>query len=220
VSFRVQPSKQAEQVIGHADAHVEAFGPTRAKIDQGDLTSVVPTQTTTMNSTLLPVRYRNREVDLSLDDSSSPGAASLAGYYYFVLTVAKSEYGAFQLPVQISVAVEGERTGAPHYLVRREHEQSRPARHRSACKKNSCDSTSVGAVEHNAEGGDTGAFVPVALGAGLGSVAIAGIVVLAVVLRGRRRRRAEWPSAPWQPGQHNPRAPGQYPPPDQQRRTR
>jgi Ca-activated chloride channel family protein len=209
-SFRVQPSKQAEQVLGawYVNAHLEAFGPTRAALLRTDLASLVASRTTTMNSSLLPVRYRNREVELGLAASNSRGAASLAGYYYFALTVAESEDGNVQFPVQISVALDGEATGAPHYQA-----DSAPTSDPGPTSSPTPESEpSPAATTGGGSGGnDTGgtatgrgqgtALMPVVIGGGLGLAVLACLVVFAGVLlqRSRRRQPPAGPPYPWPP---------------------
>ncbi|HZC26274.1 MAG TPA: VWA domain-containing protein [Actinopolymorphaceae bacterium] len=190
VTFRVQPSRQAESVLGAnpVNAQLSVFGPTRLQVDVGDLTSVVATQTTTLSSALLPVRYRNRELtedNSSLSDGAPRRSAALAGYYYFVLTMEDSESGKFQLPMQISVAVDGAPSGQPHYKA--------PPAHQATAKRGGSGSAGTPSDTGAAPASDAkgGSLVPIALGgAGVALVVAIGVVLLAVVRnRGSGRGR-------------------------------
>ena len=189
VSFKVHPSAQAEQVLGASgvNAKLDAFGPTRAQVHNADLHSVVATQPTTLTSSLLPVRYRNREGALS--DGSARRRMALAGYYYFTITMDTAD-GKFELPMDVSVAVSGEPSGQPNY-------EELPSPGPSAGKD---AQSGEGAGPAPAEpAGDAVAaeerkrieipLMPVALAGGVGLLVIAGIILIAVHLGRRNRRR-------------------------------
>jgi Ca-activated chloride channel homolog len=205
VSFRVQPSRQAEEVIGDfgVNATADAFGPTRSKLLGGDLTTVVASRTTTMSTALLPVRYRNREVELDLADVSSGVPVALSGDYYFVLTMATSgdglgsvKEGAAQLPLQISVALDGEPTGEPHYRVPEESTPNNPTESGkdddAGAGEGDEDTIQPVAKPGDAQGRD---WLPVAVGGGLGLLTLVVIVLVALVVSlHRRNRRTQVPA--------------------------
>jgi Ca-activated chloride channel homolog len=204
VSFKVHPSARAEQVLGAGgvNTNVDAFAPTRAHVQNADLHSVLATQTTTLTSALMPVRYRNREGDLS--DSSARRMVALAGYYYFVITMDTAE-AKFELPMDISVEVSGEPTGRPEYedVPRTEPE---PTAGPEDGDDGSGAKDGSGTTDGSGDGGQAAPsevsgipIMPVALAGGAGLLVIAGIVLIAVPL-GRRNRRRGVPPPPPQAG--------------------
>jgi Ca-activated chloride channel homolog len=190
VSFRVRPDTPAAQAIGAygVNAHVEAYAPTRARIQQGDLTTVTATSTTTMTSALLPVRYRNREGELY--DSSAHRMMSLAGYYYFVITMDSTD-AEFQLPMDISVAVDGEPAGAPRYEPATTVDGPGAVGERGG---EGDGRAAAGAADPSNDDQPGPGFeassllTPVAVAGGIG-VPLAGVVVLALLLLRRKRTR-------------------------------
>jgi len=196
VSFTIQPDAHAEEVIGSYGvyADVQAFGPNRVALHKGDLVTIVPSRASTLTSSLLEVRYRNRESGLGWGDSN-PSAFALPGYYYFVVTMANDgpglgsvEPGSAELPMQISVALDGEPAGAPHY-------QAPPAAEPGTDQPVDSDEDDVSAPADGddstasgqaGESTDGSALVPVAVGSGLGLVALAGLLVVMTLPRRRR----------------------------------
>jgi Ca-activated chloride channel homolog len=198
VSFRVRPSTRAEQVLGASgiDAKVDAFAPTRAQVHNADLHSVLATQTTTLTSALMPVRYRNREGALS--DGSARRTMALAGDYYFVITMKAAE-AKFELPMDISVEVSGEPTGQPVY-------EELPSPEPTALPDGGENADPDGPAASNGANADEGGtaapeatgipIMPVALAGGAGLLVLGGILLIAVPLGRRNRRRTAPPPPP------------------------
>jgi hypothetical protein len=148
---------------------------------------------------LLPVRYRNREGDY-MSDSTPRRSMSLAGYYYFVLTVAKSgpglgTFGRFQMPVQISVALDGRPNGAPHYKQAEVEPTSASESPTPTDSLNPTVSPSEGgeagptpAAGVPAGDGSSGWILPAAAGGG-GVIVLFGAVLVGLLLRRSSRMR-------------------------------
>jgi Ca-activated chloride channel family protein len=200
-TVKLTANKQAAQVIGGYGAYTElkVFGPTRAEIDSGEMTTVTSTKPAVMSTALLPVRYRNREGDY-MSDSTPRRSMSLAGYYYFVLTVAKSgpglgTFGRFQMPVQISVALDGRPNGAPHYKQAEVEPTSASESPTPTDSLNPTVSPSEGgeagptpAAGVPAGDGSSGWILPAAAGGG-GVIVLFGAVLVGLLLRRSSRMR-------------------------------
>jgi len=87
-------------------AHVQSA---TAPASVGDVIAV--DRSVRMAAVTLPVRYRNRE-----GERDEQRAASLAGDYYLVVSLAEDKEGAsYRVPFDLRVDALGEPTGAPHY---------------------------------------------------------------------------------------------------------
>jgi Ca-activated chloride channel family protein len=225
VTVKLTANRQAAKVIGGYGVYTQlkVFGPTRADVDSGDLTTVTSTKPAVMSSALLPVRYRNREGDY-MSDNTPRRAMSLAGDYYFVVTMARSgpglgTLGRFQLPVQISVALDGTPSGEPHY--KQAEVEPTPSASASPTPTDSLsptDSPSEGgeagptpAPGVPAGDGSSGWILPAAAGGG-GLIVLFGAVLVGLLLRRSSRRRRSVAHMPAGPPPQGPPPPGGPPP--------
>ncbi len=198
VTFRLAENPRLDNQLGQLGEKVEirSYGPDRAEVFLAGGTAENFTGTTrtytkdqVFHATLPEVRYRNRE-----STSNEVAPVALAGDYYFAIQQnADGEGRKYQEPVQITVAVKGDVTGAPAY---REIEEEAPQPPADDAGKDSGKSDGAGAeppppveAAKDTGGSGTGKLALVAVVGGGGLAVLAAGVVLAVGLLRRPGRR-------------------------------
>lgn len=174
--IHLQPDAQAAKALGAygVNVNLEVFGPTRATLLHGDLHTVAPGVPTTVGSSIPPVRYRNRESTDAVQRS-----ISLAGYYYFVVTMQESTARA-QVPLRITLAVTGAPAGAPAYAG------AAPSESPSASPVSSEPTAAGTSVRPTAADTDRAALTTTQMILGIGGL-LAALALLALVIHLARR---------------------------------
>lgn len=187
VSIRFRPNSRAQSVLGPVGVNVkvDAFSPARAAVLTGDthtINSYSAGQTTALNATLVPVRFRNRESTMAQQQ-----AMSLAGHYYFAVTMERLD-GELELPMEISVAVDGEPSDVPNYKQPASPDPERTKEEADGTEQAGKDDSGDGQAA--AEPAERKSLVPVAAVGGGGILVLAGLILAIAFLRGRKPRAA------------------------------
>ena len=154
------------------------FGPTRQQLTPGFGTAGLITghgnayaQAVTFGSATPEVRYRNRQAD-----QYDTTGASLAGFYYVMVTAAADDNGqSYVIPFQLDVRVVGTPHGQPAYeklpaATTTKAPTTPPATQPTARHGERGTAEPAGAVDHS--------IVPVALASGAGAAILLGLGVL------------------------------------------
>jgi Ca-activated chloride channel homolog len=182
-TFRLGPDETAGDYLGTVGVGVtvDSYGPVRHRLitRASGVNELLESRPQEVTVRLPPVRYRNRDVDHQM------AGISTAGYYYFSISMEQTTGSRFQVPMQISVGVDGEPTGEPEYVEADvvETPESSPTPPES-------ESDSESSAGPSDSGDGTDVMVPVAAG-----VTAAGLALGAVAFTLHRRRgRSDLPS--------------------------
>jgi Ca-activated chloride channel family protein len=176
ITFRLGPDAAAADRLGTdlVGVSVEAYGPARHRLytRASGVNELLESRPQEVTARLVPVRYRNRETDNQM------AGLSLAGDYYFSISMEETSGARFQVPMRISVALDGQPAGEPEYVAAPTPATSGPTPPTES-------GTASDPVSDEAEA-DGGSRAPVVAGV----VTVAGVALIgaAVALRLRGRR--------------------------------
>lgn len=189
VTFRMLPDSQVQHLLGYNGPPLSlyAYAPDRAPIGMSGTSAEIrkllrPAETTTLHQTLPQVRYRNRERGAH-EGPIAP--VSLGGYYYYAIQLGTWGKQA-QVPVQISVQLDGQQAGKPAYAPAEARATDNDGDGNSSNAKQSDDQQASQPTDPTPSGAEkplAARIVPVALVAGSGVLVLAGVILAVILLR-------------------------------------